>query len=152
MTPELRDLYQGLLLEHNARPRNLGPLPSPTHEATLHNALCGDQVTVRLRVEAGRVVEARFEGEGCALSRASASMLTLAVAGRDRGEIAAIRAELSKLLARGAEHEAADRERLGDLVSLEGVRDVPSRRRCATLPWEALDAALGPPGGEERAR
>lgn len=146
MTPQLRDLYQRVILEHNARPHNLGPLPSATHEASVHNALCGDNVTLRLRVEGDTIAEARFEGDGCALSRASASLLTLAVAGRSRPEAEALAAELDRLLSRGPEHDAADRPRLGDLVSLEGVRDVPARRRCATLPWEALRAALrGPP-------
>jgi nitrogen fixation NifU-like protein len=144
--PSLRDLYQRVILEHNARPHNLGPLPLRTHEAAAHNPLCGDNVTLRLRIEGQRVVEARFEGDGCALSRASASLLTLALAGRTPGEAEAIAAELDKLLARGPEHEAANREMLGDLVSLEGVRDVPARRRCATLPWEALRAALAASG------
>jgi nitrogen fixation NifU-like protein len=142
MTPAIRDLYQKIILEHHARPHNRGPLPERTHEARLDNALCGDNVTLRLRVDGDRIAAARFEGEGCALSRASASLLTLAVAGRTPAEAEAIGAELERLLARGPEHEAADRALLGDLVSLEGVRDVPARRRCATLPWEALRAAL----------
>lgn len=140
--PALRDLYQQLILEHHARPHNLGPLPACTHEATAHNPLCGDRVTLRLRLDEGRIAEARFEGDGCALSRASASLLTLAVAGRAPDEAVAIAAELDKLVARGAEHESANRDLLGDLVSLEGVREVPARKRCATLPWEALRAAL----------
>jgi nitrogen fixation protein NifU and related proteins len=148
MSPQLRDLYQRVILEHNARPHNLGPLPSATHEAEVHNALCGDQVTVRLRVEGDRIAEARFEGEGCAVSRASASLLTMAVAGRAPGEAEAIARELDKLVSRGPEHDMADRALLGELVSLEGVRDVPSRRRCATLPWEAMRAALA--GAERR--
>jgi nitrogen fixation NifU-like protein len=143
VTPSLRDLYQRTILEHHARPHNLGPLPSRTHEATIHNALCGDHVTLRLRLAEGRIAEARFEGEGCALARASASLLTLAVTGRTREEAQRAAAELDRLLAR-AGHEAADRALLGDLVALAGVRDVPARRRCATLPWEALRAALAP--------
>ncbi len=145
MNDAVRDLYQRLILEHHARPHNLGPLPDRTHEARVHNPLCGDRVTVRLRLDEGRITEARFEGEGCALSRASASLLTLAVAGRTPEEAAAIAGALDRLLARGADHEAADRALLGDLVALEGVRDVPARRRCATLPWEALRAALAIP-------
>lgn len=143
MIPALATLYQGVILEHNARPRNLGPLADSTHEAHVHNALCGDTVILRLRLAEGRIVRAAFEGEGCALSRASASLLTLAVAGRTPEEALGLAAELDKLLARGPDHAEADAARLGDLVALEGVREVPARRRCATLPWEALRAALG---------
>jgi nitrogen fixation NifU-like protein len=147
VTPSLRDLYQRTILEHHARPHNLGPLPSRTHEATIHNALCGDHVTLRLRLAEGRIAEARFEGEGCALSRAAASLLTIAVTERTAAEAEALAAEMDRLLARGPESDGADRGMLGDLVALEGVRGVPARRRCATLPFEALRAALGKPAG-----
>jgi nitrogen fixation NifU-like protein len=142
LSPELAGLYQLIILNHNARPRNFGPLASPTREARAHNPLCGDTVTLRLRIEGGRIAEARFEGESCALCRASASLLTLAVAGSTAEEAAAIAGELAKLLSRGPEHAEADVARLGDLAALSGVREVPARRRCATLPWEALAAAL----------
>ena len=142
MTPALRDLYQRTILEHHARPHNLGPLPACTHEATIHNPLCGDHVTLRLRIDGARIAEARFEGEGCALSRAAASLLTIAVTERTAEEAEALAAEMDRLLARGGAGEGADRERLGELVALEGVREVPARRRCATLPFEALRAAL----------
>ena len=145
MTPELAGLYQRLILEHNARPRNCGPLPSSTHEASMSNPLCGDTVTLRLRLTEERIVEVAFEGDGCALARASASLLTLALAGRTKEEATVIAAELFKLLTRGPEHEQADRALLGELAALEGVRDVPARRRCATLPWEALGLALAGP-------
>lgn len=145
MNPSLRDLYQRTILDHNARPHNHGALPARTHEARAHNALCGDNVTVRLRLDDGLIAEARFEGDGCALSRASASLLTLAVTGRTPEEATSIATELDKLVSRGPEHESADRSLLGDLVSLEGVREVPARKRCATLPWEALRAALAKP-------
>jgi len=142
MTPALAALYQRVILEHNARPRNFGSLAAPTHEAAVHNALCGDTVTLRLRLDEGRIVGAAFEGHGCALSRASASLLTLAVAGQTPEAAAAIGVELDRLLARGPEHDGADTALLGDLTALQGVRDVPARRRCVTLPWEALRAAL----------
>jgi nitrogen fixation NifU-like protein len=142
MSPELAALYQGVILEHNARPRNRGPLSGHTHEAGAHNPLCGDTVTLRLALAEGRIVAARFEGEGCALSRASASLLTLAITGRTPEEARAIATELDQLLTPGPEHASADAGRLGDLAALQGVREVPARRRCATLPWEALDAAL----------
>jgi nitrogen fixation NifU-like protein len=144
LPPEVAALYQRVILDHNARPRNAGPLASPTHEARAHNPLCGDTVTLRLRVDGGRIAEARFEAEGCALCRASASLLTLAVAGRTPEEAAAVAADLDRFLARGPDRDEAAASRLGDLTALAGVRDVPARRRCATLPWEALRAALGP--------
>jgi len=141
MMADLAALYQRVILEHNARPRNRGPLPGHTHEAVAHNPLCGDTVTLRLVIDEGRIVAAGFEGEGCALSRASASLLTLAVAGRTPEEAKATAGELDRLLS--PEHAQADAARLGDLVALQGVREVPARRRCATLPWEALRTALG---------
>jgi nitrogen fixation NifU-like protein len=147
MTPALASLYQRLILEHNARPRNLGPLAGHTHEASAHNPLCGDRVTVRLRVEGEVIAAARFEGDGCALSRASASLLTLAVEGRTAAEASALSATLDRFLSRPPPAgDVGEEGSLGDLVALEGVREVPARRRCATLPWEALRAALG--GGE----
>ena len=143
MNPSLRDLYQRLILEHNAHPRNFGPLRAHTHEGMAHNPLCGDTVTLRLRLDEGTIAEARFEGNGCAVSRASASLLTLALACTTPEEASAISAELHKLLSRGPEHAEANTVLLGELVSLEGVREVPARLRCATLPWEALRTALG---------
>lgn len=142
MSPVLRELYQKRILELNARPLNFGPLPGHTHEALLHNPLCGDTVTLRLRVEDSVVREARFEGQGCALSRASASLLSVAVLGATPAQALALAAELSRFLARGHEQAEVDRARLGELVALEGVREVPSRLRCATLPWEALARCL----------
>jgi nitrogen fixation NifU-like protein len=100
-------------------------------------------VTLRLRLDAGTIVAAGFEGDGCALCRASASLLTLAVTGRTPTEAMALADALDALVspARGPMPEEEER-RLGDLAALRGVRDVPARRRCATLPWEALRAAL----------
>ena len=142
MNSSLRNVYQRIILEHNARPKNFGPLPSSTHQARAHNALCGDEVILRLRLEGGRIAEVRFEGNGCALSRASASLMTIAIEGRSLEEEALLSAELSKLLSRAPEGAPADATLLGGLMALEGVRDVPSRLRCATLPWEALRSAL----------
>lgn len=148
MRPALRDLYQRTILDHNAHPRHCGPLPERTHEATIHNPLCGDNVTLRLLVAGDHIEAARFEGEGCALSRAASSLLSVAVTGLSAEQAEGLAAEMDRLLSRGPESDGADRAKLGDLVALEGVRDVPARRRCATLPFEALRAALGrsPPG------
>jgi nitrogen fixation protein NifU and related proteins len=138
----LRQLYQGIILEHHAHPRNLGALAAATHQAQADNPLCGDRVTLRLRLVDGRIVEARFEGDGCALSIASASLLTTMVGSRTVAGARALDAELRRLLTRGAEHDAADRGQLGELVALEGTRLFPSRIQCATLPWDALVRAL----------
>lgn len=161
MNPTLAELYQRVILQHNREPQNFGPLPQATHHASLHNALCGDQVLLHLRLdptqepgdgEPPRIVQARFEGDGCALSRASASLLTQHVIGCTPQQALAQAAALRQFLQPrrpgdvGADATAADAQpsepALGDLVALQGVRDVPSRLRCATLPWEALVHAL----------
>lgn len=146
MDASLQALYQGVILEHNRSPQNLGPLPEPTHLATVHNALCGDRITLRLRVAEDAIAEARFEGDGCALSRAAASLLTERVRGGTVAEAQELAGELVRFLGQGQNMNAgadeAMRERLGELVALEGVREFPSRLRCATLPAEALTAAL----------
>ena len=108
----------------------------------LDNPLCGDRVTLHLRLEGDRIAEAGFEGDGCAISIASASLLTTMIADRTIDEACGIGAELRSLLSRGAEHDEADRSRLGDLVALEGTRLFPSRIQCATLAWDALARAL----------
>jgi len=138
----LRQLYQDIVLEHHAHPRHAGQIAAATHRARLDNPLCGDRVTLQLRVEGDRIAEAGFEGDGCAISIASASLLTTMVAARTIDEARGIDAELRRLLSRGADHEHADRGRLGDLVALEGTRLFPSRIQCATLAWDALTRAL----------
>lgn len=140
LPPALARLYQETILEHNARPRNSGELSDATHEASLHNPLCGDEVTLRLRLDGDRIVAARFAGEGCALSRASASLLTLRVEGLQREAALELAAALHRSVA--PEYAGTDDPLLGELAALGGVRGVPSRRRCATLPWEALASAL----------
>lgn len=154
LNPTLSALYQRVILEHSATPHGLGPLPAATHSAALHNALCGDQITLRLRLQSppnaptAVVAQAGFEGESCALCRASASLLCQMVAGGTPEQALAIGRELQAFLrprpaaasTEGAGDDAATR--LGDLVALVGVRDFPSRLRCATLPWEALAQAL----------
>lgn len=152
LAPELARLYQETILEHDARPRNLGELPGATHEARLANPLCGDQVTLRLLVrgegEGARIAAARFVGDSCALCRASASLLTLRVTadgGLPPSEALAAGAALRHAVMPGPAAPAPeDGPPLGELAALTGVRDVPSRRRCATLPWEALEQALAP--------
>ena len=138
MNESLRQLYQDIVLEHHAHPRHAGPLAAATHHARLDNPLCGDRITLHLRLEGDRIAEAGFEGDGCAISIASASLLATMVADGTIEEARAIDAELRRLLARGE----ANRARLGDLVALEGTRLFPSRIQCATLAWDALARAL----------
>lgn len=140
MNPSLAKLYQEVILSHHREPHHFGPLPEATHHCKLSNPLCGDEVRIMLVVDASLVSRCHFEGHGCALCRASASLLTDAVKGQSIG----FARELAELLQRflSGPPEAEPPEGIGDLGALSGVRDYPSRRRCATLPWEALTAAL----------
>ncbi|HLF57657.1 MAG TPA: SUF system NifU family Fe-S cluster assembly protein [Thermoanaerobaculia bacterium] len=141
---ELYDLYQEILLDHYKRPRNFGPLPGCDHEADGHNPLCGDRIHVRIKLAGDRLDEVRFEGSGCAISTASASMMTEAVRGKSRSEAEAL-FDRFRALVTGDGSAPADEE-LGELVSLGGVREFPMRVKCATLAWHTLKAALDQPG------
>ena len=149
---DLQALYQELILDHNARPRNFGELPAPTHWANGHNPMCGDHMTLHLQVDEGGVIRAaRFAGQGCAISRASASLMTAAVAGLPRPEVEALFASFHGLIAgdgdTGADSvDEAAAGRLGKLQALAGVRSFPMRVKCATLAWHTLMAALAGDG------
>jgi nitrogen fixation NifU-like protein len=135
----LQGLYRETILDHSSHPRNFRTLAAPDRQATGHNPLCGDKVTIYLRLGPdGRIEAASFEGTGCAISTASASMLTEQVRGLDRAGAMALSAQLGELLSGVREPRAA-----GELAALAGVRGYPSRIRCATLPWRTLEAALG---------
>lgn len=135
---ELRDLYQEVILDHNKRPRNFGVLEGAS-QAAGHNPMCGDRVSVYVRMADGRVAEARFTGNGCAISKASASMMTEAVTGRTPEEVHEMFATFQEMVTGKAE---ADDEKIGKLVVLSGVREYPSRVKCAMLAWHALQAAI----------
>jgi nitrogen fixation protein NifU and related proteins len=142
----VRSLYHALIVAHERAPRNAGPLPGATHEATVDNPLCGDVVTVRLRLDDdGRVAEVRFEGRGCALSQAAASIMTTQVVGRDRESMRGLAAAFEAFV-RAAPDPTGDavaaEDRLGDLAVFVGVRRFKSRQACALLPFRALTAAL----------
>ena len=139
---QLAAIYQELILDHYRRPRNRGPLEAPgTRTARRKNPLCGDELTLALAFDAeGRVREARFVGQGCSISQASASMLTEAVRGKTRAEIEALLARFRALL-QGDADAAAD-ESLGELRALSGVARFPTRVQCATLAWSALAELL----------
>lgn len=141
-TSELRDLYQEVILDHNKRPRNFGSLPDATKEADGYNPLCGDKVHVYLKLDDGRVEDVRFEGEGCAISTASASLMTDAIKGKTLGEIATLFESFHELLTGDPSVVATAGPELGKLAVMEGVRAYPMRVKCATLVWHTLQAAL----------
>ena len=134
---DLRDLYQEVILDHNRRPRNFGPLPAANHQAEGNNPLCGDRVTVYLDVEGDRIRGISFQGAGCAISTASASLMTEALKGRSVAEARSLFHGFHEMVTKGEEGED-----LGKLAVFTGVREFPMRVKCATLPWHTLLAAL----------
>ena len=135
---DLRDLYQEVILDHNKKPRNYKAMEAPTHEAKGHNPLCGDRVTVYLEVQNGIIKNISFQGQGCAISTASASLMTEALKGKTV-------AEAEQLFERFHDLVTTDQtppSDIGKLAVLMGVRDYPSRVKCATLSWHAMQAAL----------
>jgi len=138
------DLYQEVVLEHKRAPRNFGQLEHATHQAQGTNPSCGDRVAVQLRLDGERVADIRFTGQGCAICMASTSMMTEAVKGRDLAAAQALQQHFRAVLTGEEEPEDAP---LGKLVSLAGVRQYPSRIKCALLGWHALMHALGAEAG-----
>ena len=140
---ELKDLYRDVILDHNRQPRNFGRLEPADAHADGHNPLCGDRLSVFLRLSGDHIADVRFEGKGCAISTASASLMTEAVKGKDRTAVAELFTKVHDLLTRqGVQADAS----LGKLAALGGVREYPARVKCASLCWHTLNAAL-----EERA-
>lgn len=133
------DLYREVILDHSRSPRNFGRLEGANREADGFNPLCGDQLKLSLRVEDGSLRQASFVGDGCAISTASASLLTDAVAGLSESEALELADRFRRMAAGEIEPDEAD---LGKLSALAGVRDYPMRVKCATLAWHALRAAL----------
>ena len=139
---ELLDLYQEVILDHNKEPRNFGRLEGAEHTAEGNNPLCGDRLTVYLELDGERVSDIRFDGDGCAISRASASLMTEAVKGRTRDEIAKSFSAFHELLTGDPSAPAVVDPELGKLAVFSGVREFPVRVKCATLAWHTLQAAL----------
>ena len=138
---DVRDLYRELILDHARKPRHFGPLQGSTHSAEGINPLCGDKLKLYLRMDDDRIADAGFEGAGCAISVASASLLTDTVIGLERDEaMRRFEAVTAHLTGRDDANLAA--VDLGKLRALEGVREFPSRVKCATLAWHALRSAL----------
>ena len=135
---DLRDLYQEVILDHNKRPRNVGTIEGGA-QASGYNPLCGDRVSVDVRMDGDRVADARFVGNGCAISKASASLMTEAVIGRTGDEVRSMFASFQEMVTGQAD---ADDEMVGKLVVLAGMKEYPSRVKCAMLAWHALQAAI----------
>jgi nitrogen fixation NifU-like protein len=138
---DLRELYQEVILDHNRRPRNFQKLEGANRTAEGYNPLCGDQIVVYLRVDDGVIREIGFQGSGCAISRASASMMTVTVRGKTVAEAEAIFETFHKMVTSDLS-VPADPVGMGKLAAFAGVREFPVRVKCATLPWHTLHAAL----------
>lgn len=139
-TPPLNSLYQQLILEHYRNPRNKAELPDKTVEIHMRNPSCGDEIRLQLRVEDGRIADARWVGQGCSISQAAVSMMTQLVRGRSLDEADGV-AERFKTMMHG-DPEAAKDKAMGDLRSLAGVSKFPVRVKCALLGFDALQEAL----------
>ena len=139
MAVGLEELYREVILDHYRSPRNRGSLPDATVSTHLQNPLCGDEITLQLKVEGDRIQEVRFSGRGCSISQASASMLTEAVKGRAVHELPELIDRVTRLVRGELRPEQAG---LGELEALSGVSQFPVRVKCALLAWEALDKNL----------
>ena len=137
---DLKDLYRDVIVDHNRNPRNFGRLASPDAQADGHNPLCGDRLTIYVSLDGERIRDVKFDGSGCAISVASASLLTEAVRNKSKAEVRALFDDVHTLLTR---HDAqVDPAKLGKLAALSGVREFPARVKCASLCWHTLNAAL----------
>ena len=141
---ELDDLYQEVILDHNKRPRNCGDLPEATRQAVGHNPLCGDKIVVYLRLDNGRVAEIRFKGAGCAISTASASIMTELVKGKTLAEVEKLFGTFHRLVTGAESPESPD---IGKLAVFQGVCEYPVRVKCATLAWHTMLSALSESSG-----
>ena len=135
---ELSELYQQVILDHNKKPRNFRKIESPTHTAEGHNPLCGDQLTIYLDLENDEVKDVSFEGSGCAISKASASIMTELLKGKTRAEAQHIFGKFHDMVTTGT----PNLDELGKLGVFAGVNKFPARVKCAILPWHAIAATL----------
>jgi nitrogen fixation NifU-like protein len=138
---DLNDLYQEVILDHNRRPRNYGPLADATHTAKGHNPLCGDKLTLALKIEGDQITGIAFEGSGCAISKSSASLMTDAVKGHTIDEATELFDRFHQMVTTPID-QAVDEAAVGKLAVFAGVREFPARVKCASLPWHTLKAAL----------
>ena len=138
---ELSELYQQVILDHNKKPRNFRKLEDANHSAEGFNPLCGDHLTIYLNLAGDAVQEIAFEGSGCAISKAAASMMTQAVKGKSKEQAEALFHEFHSMVTGDLDEETQENS-LGNLKIFAGVRDFPVRVKCATLPWHTMHAAL----------
>ena len=139
MNAELRDLYQEIILDHNRAPRNFRSIPGADRRVEAFNPLCGDHYTIYLRLRDGVIEDVAFEGAGCAISKASASMMTDAIKGRTVAEADALFERFHRMVTTPPDRPVED---MGKLSSLAGVREFPVRVKCASLAWHTLRAAM----------
>jgi nitrogen fixation protein NifU and related proteins len=140
VSSDLKDLYQEVVLEHSKRPRNFRVVEGATCSAEGYNPLCGDQLSVTLKLEDGVIRDIGFQGQGCAISKASASLMTGAVKDKTREEARELFERVHTLVTEGP--DKVDPESLGKLAVLSGVSEFPARVKCASLAWHTLNAAL----------
>jgi nitrogen fixation NifU-like protein len=138
---DLSELYQEVILDHNRRPRNFGAMPDATHVAHGHNPLCGDKLTLYAKIDGDRIAAISFDGSGCAISKASASLMTDAVKGRTLAEATALFEHVHAMVTTPMDR-AVDETHVGKMAVLAGVREFPARVKCASLAWHTLVAAL----------
>ena len=138
---DLRELYQEVILDHYKRPRNFGPLAEANHHADGHNPLCGDRVTIFVKLGNGVIEDLHFQGSGCAISTASASLMTESLKGKTPEEAERVFMEFHNLVT-GDPNDEPEAVNLGKLAVFAGVREFPARIKCASLAWHTLRAAL----------
>jgi len=138
---DLRDLYQEVILDHNKSPHNYREMADASRIALGHNPLCGDKMKLYVRIEGDRIADVAFQGSGCAISKASASIMTDAIKGKTLAEAEALYGKFHHLVT-GPPDVKADGAGLGKLAVFSGVREFPARVKCATLPWHTLEMAL----------
>ena len=138
---DLQDLYQDIIMDHNRRPRNFGPVEQPTHKKEGYNPLCGDQIELELKIVDGIVVDVGFTGVGCAISKSSASMMTEEIKGKTLEVVTSMFEQFRRMITVNNESDL-DVDLLGDLEILQGVSRYPARIKCATLAWHTLNSAL----------
>ncbi|MDQ3347419.1 MAG: SUF system NifU family Fe-S cluster assembly protein [Acidobacteriota bacterium] len=136
---DLTDLYQEVILDHNRRPRNFRAIQAPTHHAEGYNPLCGDRLNLYVQVSGETITDLAFEGSGCAISKASASLMTDALKGKTVGEANSLFERFHRVVTTPPDQPVED---LGKLSVLAGVREFPVRVKCASLAWHTLKAAL----------
>jgi nitrogen fixation NifU-like protein len=142
MDPDLKELYQQTILDHNRSPRNFGKLPNSTHSATGDNPLCGDHIDLFIQIQDDTIKDIHFEGKGCAISKASASLMTTVLKGKRIDEARKLFESFHKLLTQSSRNNDLDSPGLGKLQVFSGVREFPIRVKCATLAWHTFLEAI----------